>query len=270
MHKKSNKNNKEKAKNKKDNFQQGSRLTKQDWENLARKEPGRLENSSIFCVQTKTAQKIVVGQEKGPAGFYKFAGKISQMFHGMVGGDPFAEYYLAITYKHLIMAIEKLEALREEYEEKINKMEGMNLVAYTSDKPKGYQIKSKNRYIGLCVRTILLYDQLARTLYVGQDLFILKEEEVQEALRQTRLEIRRALNAPFCWYYTGVTRYDVRHNTSKAKMAYESMKITLSSQILTGTFKVPLISVEKMQQIREQQKQREAIQQQEQQQQERD
>jgi hypothetical protein len=249
-------------KNNKNNFQQEPKFTKQEWENLARKEPGRLENNSIFCVQTKTAQKIVIGRAKGPAGFYKFAGKISQLFKGVVDGDPFAECYLAITYKHLMKAIKKLEALKEEYKQKINQTEGLSLVPYASNEPKGYQIKSKNRYVGLCVRTILLYDQLARMLYVGQDLSVLKEEEVQEPLRQARDAIRYALNVPFRWYYTGVTRYDVRHNTLKAKMAYEKMKIKLSSQILIGTFKVPLISVEKMQQIREQQKQKEVVQQQ--------
>lgn len=244
------------------NLKQPASEKKHNIENLYKKSPPSiLIGISTFELHTQAAQQIALGSNhhpkdnhrtqnklnkpkksalSGSTGLFKFAARITRLFQALVLDDPFAELYLAKTYRCLMQAKSGIVSYIEQYNNKLASIKGMTINPYYSTHPRIFTLKSRNPYTGLAAQVICLYDDLVRIIYAGQDRIVFDRVETSTVLRKIRDRIRLAFNIAFQWQHTTVTRYDVRHCTPIAKTAYQKMLVNLSSEILTGTFQAPL------------------------------
>ena len=102
-------------------------------------------------------------------------------------------------------------------------MGSIDVTTPASVTPVRIALNFSNPYAFRAARLVGLYDGLVRTLLSARHVGLLTREESERALHVGGRQIRRALQSPVGYRYTGVTRLDVEQGTAKALQAKDVM-----------------------------------------------
>lgn len=203
--------------------------------------PGGLRGQAELLVQTRYAQKLVVGRGKyekddPPAiiGLIRFAMLMRRLWDASELDDPYADWYLLQTQENLEHGHEELKHLKQQIEQRLQGVQGVQITVAESHEPVRIPLHFANPYGYMGAYLISDYDQFARAVLTARHVGLLSRDESERMLHQNggRL-VRRAFSSAQGFKYCGVTRDDMAANNAKARAAIEAMG-ELPQEVLTG------------------------------------
>ncbi len=193
-----------------------------------------------FLLHSDSAQKIVRGSAKhGPVGLFQFIARLKKLLKAMAEDDPYAEDTLLKIYEMARKTNNFIDEAYLRYQTILEEIEGLIITHFRSTMPEKYEINTTFKYVALITDLIHAYDKLVCLILTGTRLLKFDEREAKNDMYKARHFIRSVMSLPFRWQYTGVTRYDIQHETQKAKRAAEMIGFKLNDAVLSGVIHAP-------------------------------
>ena len=190
--------------------------------------PGVLRGAATLTLQTRQAQRLVKGRgytAEKPAimGLFGFANLLRSIWHGARADDPYADWWMLKVHDALELAEQALVAAEQVVAARFQAMDAIEVSAPVSIKPARVALNFSNPYAFRAARLVGLYDGLVCTVLSARHVGLLVRDEAERALHLGGRQVRRALQSPLGYRYTGVTRLDVEQGTAKALQAQGAM-----------------------------------------------
>ncbi len=190
--------------------------------------PGVLRGGATLTLQTRQAQRLVKGRgqtEGKPAiiGLIGFANMLRVIWHGARADDPYADWWMLKVHDALQLAQEQLACAGQEIATRFDAMGSIDVSAPASIKPARIALNFSNPYAFRGAQLVSAYDALVRSVLSARHVGLLTRDESERALHEGGRQVRRALQSPVGYRFTGVTRADVEQVTAKAVQAKDVM-----------------------------------------------
>ena len=190
--------------------------------------PGVLRGGATLTLQTRQAQRLVKGRDytaEKPAimGLFGSANLLRTMWHGARADDPYADWWLLKVHEAQALGEHALVAAEQAVATRFQAMGSIDVTTPVSVTPVRIALNFNNPYAFRAARLVGLYDSLVRTLLSARHVGLLTREASERLLHVGGRQIRRALQSPVGYRYTGVTRLDVEQGTAKALQAKDVM-----------------------------------------------
>ena len=190
-------------------------------------QPGGLRSQTRMTIQTRQAQKLVVGRKRSPQvepiiGLLDFGRRMKLIWLSAEADDPFADWFLV----RIEQSLEKSKALIREKTAWLNtrmaELQGFDIQVANSLQPLHVPIFFQNPYGYMGAYLIADYDDLARSVFTARHIALIDRALAEQLLQATGKAIRRTFNLASQWKFTGVTREDMWAENPNAVRAVET------------------------------------------------
>ena len=205
--------------------------------------PGVLRGGATLTLQTRQAQRLVKGRghtADKPAiiGLIGFANLLRSIWHGARADDPYADWWMLKVHDALQLAQEQLVSAEQDIATRFQAMAAIDVAAPASIKPARIALNFSNPYAFRGAQLVSVYDALVRAVLSARHVGLLTRDESERALHDSGRQVRRALQSPVGYRFTGVTRADVEQGTAKAMQAKDVMG-ALPDEVRTAERRAP-------------------------------
>lgn len=206
--------------------------------------PGALRGQAWLTLQTRHAGRLVKGRpgstDKPPiTGLLGFANLLRVIWHGAIGDDPYADWWLVKVDQALVLATEEIAGTKAALDERLASTEGLDIDAAASVKPTRVKLQFANPYAYRGAQLLAAYDGFARRVLSARYVGLLTRDESERLLHQAAKPIRRAFSSALGYRFLAITRSDVDRQTAKAEQAAALMG-ALPQEILSGEVRAEL------------------------------
>ena len=190
-------------------------------------QPGGLRSETRMTIQTRQAQKLVMGRKRSPQvepiiGLLDFGRRMKLIWLSAEADDPFADWFLV----RIEQSLEESKALIQEKTAWLNtrmaELQGFDIQVANSLQPLQVPIFFQNPYGYMGAYLIADYDDLACSVFTARHIALIDRALAEQLLQATGKAIRRTFNLASQWKFTGVTREDMRAENPNALRAVET------------------------------------------------
>lgn len=189
-------------------------------------QPGGLRSETSMTLQTRQAQKIVLGRKRSKGvepivGLLDFGRRLKLIWLSAEADDPYADWYLIKTEE----ALNETRLLVQEKSQWLNNvlddMDNFNIQIATSLNPVHIPIYFQNPYGYMGAYLVSDYDALARSVFTVRHIGLIDRKTSESMLNSAGKAIRRTFNLAAQWKFTGIVRDDLLQQNQAAQRAVE-------------------------------------------------
>jgi integrating conjugative element protein (TIGR03761 family) len=200
--------------------------------------PGELRGVADLYVQTRQAQRLVMGRAANgdqPAiiGLVRFGMRVRQLWSASAADDPYADWFLLQTLENLESGREELGRMHVELEALLQGILGVDIAVAESLKPARVPLQFANPYGYMGAYLIADYDRFVRAVLTARHVGLLDRDGSERRLSQGGRLVRRAFASLQRYKHCAVTRDDMAGNTARAREALAAMG-PLPAEVLKG------------------------------------
>ena len=178
-------------------------------------QPGGLRNETRMTIQTREAQKIVVGRRGGKGvqpiiGLLNFGRRMKLLWLSAQADDPYADWHLLRIEEAMNEARATINEKRQWLDETLNSMEGFDISVASSLEPIQVNILFQNPYGYMGAYLVADYDALCRSVFTAVHIGLIDRKTGNSTINAAGRMIRRTFDIAAQWKFTGVTREDIR------------------------------------------------------------
>jgi len=190
-------------------------------------QPGGLRSETRMIIQTRQAQKIVVGRRRGKdvqpiIGLLDFGRRMKLLWLSAQADDPYADWYLlrieASINEAKTIIVEKKQWLNEV----LNAMEGFDVGIAHSLEPIQVSIVFQNPYGYMGAYLVSDYDALCCSVFTASHIGLIDRKMANSIMNTAGKSIRRTFDMVAKWKFTGVTREDIQLKNPSGMRAIET------------------------------------------------
>lgn len=187
-------------------------------------QPGDLRSETRMTIQTRQAQKLVVGRKSADhvepiIGLLDFGRRMKLIWLSAEADDPFADWFLVKIERSLKESQALIQTKTDWLNARLREIQGFDIQVAHSLQPLQVPIYFQNPYGYMGAYLIADYDALARSVFTARHIALIDRAAAEQLLQVTGKAIRRTFNLAGQWKFTGVTREDVLAQTSNALRA---------------------------------------------------
>lgn len=187
-------------------------------------QPGDLRSETRMTIQTRQAQKLVVGRKSADhvepiIGLLDFGRRMKLIWLSAEADDPFADWFLVKIEQSLKESQALIQTKTDWLDARLREIQGFDIQVAHSLQPLQVPIYFQNPYGYMGAYLISDYDALARSVFTARHIALIDRAVAEQLLQITGKAIRRTFNLAAQWKFTGVTREDVLAQTSNALRA---------------------------------------------------
>ena len=180
----------------------------------AHKRPGAGTTRLTLELHTNHAFSHLLGRmrnEKNPntvPGLFSFANTLKPVLSACYQDDPWADWYLIRVEERLKTADDKIELVRNTYQQRIYELshQGITFTRFTSKKPESAEIDFQSSYPLRAAILLTHFDNLMRDILPLRTAGIINDEEWRDTVYSTSQLIRRLFSTAISFKYRGVSR----------------------------------------------------------------
>jgi len=187
-------------------------------------QPGSLRNETRMIIQTREAQKLVVGRRGGKdvqpiMGLLNFGRRMKLLWMAAQADDPFADWFLLRIEESMQEARELIHEKRQWLDETLSSMEGFDISIASSLEPIQVHINFQNPYGYMGAYLIADYDALCRSVFTACHIGLMDRKTGNKIIQNAGRLIRKTFDFASRWKFTGVVREDVKVKSERALKA---------------------------------------------------
>ncbi|MCD2452912.1 TIGR03761 family integrating conjugative element protein [Methylicorpusculum oleiharenae] len=177
-------------------------------------QPGDLRSETRMTIQTRQAQKLVVGRKSSEhveaiIGLLDFGRRMKLIWLSAEADDPFADWFLVKIEQSLADSQALIQAKTTWLTTRLDEIEGFDIQVAQSLQPLQVPIYFQNPFGYMGAYLIADYDALARSVFTARHIALIDRAVAEQLLQVTGKAIRRTFNLASQWKFTGVIRDDV-------------------------------------------------------------
>lgn len=205
---------------------------------VVKRNPGALRGQTALRIQTRQAQRLVHGRNKGedkPAiiGLIRFAALLRPIWTGARTDDPYADWWLLQIHEALEAAWAEIDRLNKTVQAHFQAVPGFQVSAAESLHPIEVPLIFGNPYSFRGAYLVARFDELVRAIMTARHVGLLTRDSAERLLHQGGRQVRGAYNAPLGYKYLGITREDIAQGNAKATQARALMG-DIPPEVLSG------------------------------------
>jgi integrating conjugative element protein (TIGR03761 family) len=205
--------------------------------------PGVLRGGAVLVLQTRQAQRLVKGRSyraEKPAiiGLIGFANLARSVWQGARADDPYADWWMLKIHDALEDAERTILSMERVIATQLEAADALEVAAPASIQPVRISLNFSNPYAFRAARLLGIFDTLACKILGARHVGLLARSEAEGMLHQSGRALRRVLQSPVRYRFSGVTRHDVEQGTARALQAREAMG-EVPADVLAGTRRAP-------------------------------
>jgi integrating conjugative element protein (TIGR03761 family) len=187
-------------------------------------QPGGLRNETRMTIQTRQAQKLVVGRKRSQQvepiiGLLDFGRRMKLIWLSAEADDPYADWYLLKIEQALNESKTLIQEKSHWLTERLAQLEGFDIQIAESLQPLQVPIFFQNPYGYMGAYLVADYDALARAVFTARHIGLIDRGLSEQLLQITGKAIRRTFTLASQWKFTGITRDDIQANNPIAERA---------------------------------------------------
>ena len=190
-------------------------------------QPGGLRSETRMTIQTRQAQKIVVGRRRGKdiqpiIGLLDFGRRMKLLWLSAQADDPYADWYLLRIEQSINEAKAVMVEKKQWLDEVLNAMEGFDVGIAHSLEPIQVSIVFQNPYGYMGAYLVSDYDALCCSVFTASHIGLIDRKMANSIMTAAGKSIRRTFDLVAQWKFTGVTREDIQIKTPIGTRAIET------------------------------------------------
>lgn len=190
-------------------------------------QPGGLRNETRMTIQTRQAQKLVVGRKRSQQvepiiGLLDFGRRMKLIWLSAEADDPFADWYLLKIEQSLNDSKTLIQEKSRWLTERLAQLDGFDIQIAESLQPLQVPIFFQNPYGYMGAYLVADFDALARAVFTARHIGLIDRKLSEQLLQATGKAIRRTFTLASQWKFTGITRDDIKPNNPIAQRAIAS------------------------------------------------
>ena len=190
-------------------------------------QPGGLRSETRMTIQTRQAQKIVVGRRRGKdiqpiIGLLDFGRRMKLLWLSAQADDPYADWYMLKIEEAINEAKTAIIEKKQWLDEVLNAMEGFDVGIAHSLEPIQVSIVFQNPYGYMGAYLVSDYDALCCSVFTASHIGLIDRKMANSIMTAAGKSIRRTFDLVAQWKFTGVTREDIQIKTPSGMRAIET------------------------------------------------
>ncbi len=190
-------------------------------------QPGGLRSETRMTIQTRQAQKIVVGRRRGKdvqpiIGLLDFGRRMKLLWLSAQADDPYADWYLLRIEESINGAKTVIVEKKQWLDEVLNAMEGFDVGRAHSLEPIQVSIVFQNPYGYMGAYLVSDYDALCCSVFTASHIGLIDRKMANSIMSAAGKSIRRTFDIVAKWKFTGVTRKDIQVKNPSGIRAIET------------------------------------------------
>lgn len=191
-------------------------------------QPGGLRSETRMTIQTRQAQKIVVGRRGGKGvqaivGLLNFGRRMKLLWLSAQSDDPYADWYLLKIEESINEAKQLIQDKKQWLDQVLQSMEGFDLGVAQSLEPVQVSIVFQNPYGYMGAYLVADYDALCCSVFTASHVGLIDRKTANNIIDSAGKAIRRTFDLVTKWKFVGVTRDDMKANNPAATRAIEQL-----------------------------------------------
>jgi|GEM_PF-568987 len=190
-------------------------------------QPGGLRSETRMTIQTRQAQKIVVGRRRGKdvqpiIGLLDFGRRMKLLWLSAQADDPYADWYLLRIEESINEAKTVIVEKKQWLDEVLNAMDGFDVGIAHSLEPIQVSIVFQNPYGYMGAYLVSDYDALCCSVFTASHIGLIDRKMANSIMNAAGKSIRRTFDMVAKWKFTGVTREDIQVKNPSGIRAIET------------------------------------------------
>ena len=190
-------------------------------------QPGGLRSETRMTIQTRQAQKIVVGRRRGKdvqpiIGLLDFGRRMKLLWLSAQADDPYADWYLLRIEQSINEAKTGSVEKKQWLDEVLNAMDGFDVGIAHSLEPIQVSIVFQNPYGYMGAYLVSDYDALCCSVFTASHIGLIDRKMANSIMNAAGKSIRRTFDMVAKWKFTGVTREDIQVKNPSGISAIET------------------------------------------------
>jgi integrating conjugative element protein (TIGR03761 family) len=190
-------------------------------------QPGGLRSSTRMTIQTRQAQKLVLGRRRSKdiqpiIGLLDFGRRMKLLWLSAQADDPYADWYLLQIEESINEAKKVMVDKRQWLDEVLSSMDGFEIDVAQSIEPIQVPIVFQNPYGYMGAYLIADYDKLCCSVFTAGHIGLIDRKTAHRLTEMAGKAVRRTFNLAAKWKFTGVTRQDIKDSNPSAENAIET------------------------------------------------
>jgi len=190
-------------------------------------QPGGLRSETRMTIQTRQAQKIVVGRRKGKdiqpiIGLLDFGRRMKLLWLSAQADDPYADWYLLKIETSINDAKTVILEKTDWLDEVLNSMDGFDVGIAHSLEPIQVSIVFQNPYGYMGAYLVSDYDALCCSVFTASHIGLIDRKMANSVMDAAGRSVRRTFDMAAKWKFTGVTREDIQSQNLSGLRAIET------------------------------------------------
>lgn len=191
-------------------------------------QPGGLRSDTRMTIQTRQAQKIVVGRKAAKGvqaivGLLSFGRRMKLLWLSAQSDDPYADWYLLKIEDSINEAKQLIQEKKQWLDQVLKSMEGFDLGVAQSLEPVQVSIVFQNPYGYMGAYLVADYDALCCSVFTASHVGLIDRKTANSIIESAGKAIRRTFDLVTKWKFVGVTRDDMKANNPAAIRAIEQL-----------------------------------------------
>jgi integrating conjugative element protein (TIGR03761 family) len=190
-------------------------------------QPGGLRSETRMTIQTRQAQKIVVGRRRGKEvqpiiGLLDFGRRMKLLWLSAQADDPYADWYLLKIETSINEAKSLIIEKKQWLDEVLNAMDGFDVGIAHSLEPVQVSIVFQNPYGYMGAYLVSDYDALCCSVFTASHIGLIDRKMANSVMNAAGRSVRRTFDMAAKWKFTGVTREDIQSQNPSGLRAIET------------------------------------------------
>jgi integrating conjugative element protein (TIGR03761 family) len=190
-------------------------------------QPGGLRSETRMTIQTRQAQKIVVGRRSGKGvqqiiGLLNFGRRMKLLWLSAQADDPYADWYLLRIEDAINEAKVVIREKKQWLDNVLNSMEGFDVGIAHSLEPIQVSIVFQNPYGYMGAYLVADYDALCCSVFTASHIGLIDRKTANNIMGAAGKSLRRTFDLVAQWKFTGVTREDIQVKNPSGIRAIET------------------------------------------------
>ena len=190
-------------------------------------QPGGLRSETRMTIQTRQAQKIVVGRRSGKGvqqiiGLLNFGRRMKLLWLSAQADDPYADWYLLRIEDAINEAKVVIREKKQWLDKVLNSMEGFDVGIAHSLEPIQVSIVFQNPYGYMGAYLVADYDALCCSVFTASHIGLIDRKTANNIMSAAGKSLRRTFDLVAQWKFTGVTREDIQVKNPSGIRAIET------------------------------------------------
>jgi len=181
-------------------------------------QPGGLRSSTRMTIQTRQAQKLVLGRKRSKdvqpiIGLLDFGRRMRLLWLSAQADDPYADWYLLKIEEAIDQAKTVMSEKKQWLDDVLDSMPGFEIDVAQSLQPIQVPIAFQNPYGYMGAYLIADYDALCCSIFTATHIGLIDRSIATNLYSQTGKSIRRTFDLAAKWKFSGATRDDISANS---------------------------------------------------------